>query len=514
MTPDNRIRSVLVVGGGSAGWMTAAMLGHILRENCAVTLVESEDIGTIGVGEATIPPIRTFNETLGLAEGDFVRETRASFKLGIEFVDWGAVGNRYFHPFGPHGRAFDMVAMHHYWLRARGQGDAAPLDDHAMAWQMAKAGRMAHPSADPRNVASTFDYAYHFDAGLYAAFLRRFAEARGVTRVEGKIADVALHGETGFVRHVRLEDGRELAADLFIDCSGLRALLIEGALKVGYEDWSHWLPCDRAVAMPCEHPGGAHPGGAHPAEAPAPLPYTRSTAREAGWQWRIPLQHRIGNGYVYCSAHMDDARAAELLSQRLDGEPLGEPRLVRFATGRRKRHWHKNVVAIGLSSGFLEPLESTSLHLIQANISKLMALFPTRDFAPAPTDEFNRIASAETERIRDFIILHYKLTQRRDSALWRHVADMEIPETLALKIAHFRESGRLIAREMDLFAADSWLAVHIGQGNIPQRTDPLLAYRGLDARAWLAKLRAAMAQEAARMPSHAAFIAQVCARPA
>jgi len=495
---DRRIKSVVIVGGGSAGWMTAAMLSHILKQGCAITLIESEEIGIIGVGEATIPPIRLFNDTLGIAEADFVRETKASFKLGIEFVGWGAEDSRYFHPFGPHGRNFDMVAMHHYWLRAREMGETAPLHDHAMAWQIAKAGRMARPSPDPRNVASTFDYAYHFDATLYAAYLRRFSEARGVTRVEGKICDVALNGENGHVDHVTMEDGREIGADLFIDCSGIRALLIEGALKTGYEDWSHWLPCDRAVAMPCENAGD-------------PLPYTRSTAREAGWQWRIPLQHRIGNGYVYSSQWMEDTRAADLLSQRLDGKPLGDPRLVRFATGRRKQHWNKNVVAIGLSSGFLEPLESTSLHLIQANISKLMGLFPDKNFDPATIAEFNRIATNETDRIRDFIILHYKLTQRRDSELWRYVADMQIPDTLAMKIDHFKRHGRLIAREMDLFAPDSWLAVHIGQNNIPAGLDPLLDYRGIDAREWLGKLRGAMAHEAARMPTHRQFIDHICA---
>ena len=485
-TGDRRIRSVLIVGGGSAGWMTAAMLATTLRQDCAITLIESDEIGIIGVGEATIPPIRLFNDTLGINEADFLRETKASFKLGIEFVDWGRQGNRYFHPFGPHGRNFDTVSLHHYWLRAREMGEVAPLDDHCMAWAMAKQGRMARPSPDQRSVLSTFDYAYHFDATLYAAYLRRFSEARGVTRVEGKICDVALNGETGHVDHVRMEDGREIAADLFIDCSGIRALLIEGALKTGYEDWSHWLPCDRAVAMPCENAGD-------------PLPYTRSTAREAGWQWRIPLQHRIGNGYVYSSQWMEDTRAADLLSQRLDGKALGDPRLVRFATGRRKQHWNKNVVAIGLSSGFLEPLESTSLHLIQANISKLMGLF-------------NRIATNETDRIRDFIILHYKLTQRRDSELWRYVADMPIPDTLAMKIDHFQRHGRLIAREMDLFAPDSWLAVHIGQNNIPAGLDPVLDYRGIDAREWLGKLRGAMAHEASRMPTHRQYIDQICAQ--
>ena len=498
---DTRIRKVLIVGGGSAGWMTAAMLAQILRHECQVTLVESDEIGIIGVGEATIPPIRTFNETLGITEQDFLRATQGTFKLGIEFVGWGARDGRYFHPFGPHGRNFDMVALHHYWLRARAMGDTSSFDDHAMAWALARNGRMTKPATDPRSVMSTFDYAYHFDAAGYARFLRGYAETRGVTRVEGMITGVDQNGETGFVEAVRLKDGRRIEAELFIDCSGFRGLLIDEAMHEPFEDWSHWLPCDRAVAMPCAHPAG-------PVN---PTPYTCSTAREAGWQWRIPLQHRIGNGYVYCSRFLDDDRAAELLASRLDGEALGDPRLIRFKAGRRRRHWVKNVIAVGLSSGFLEPLESTSIHLIQANISKLMAFFPDKQFDPLVIDEFNRVATGETERIRDFIILHYKLMQRDDTELWRHTAAMEVPETLALKIAHFRRHGRLISRELDLFGPDSWLAVHLGQGNVPDACDPLIDYRGIDAREWLAKLRAAMAHEAARAPDHASYIAQVTA---
>jgi tryptophan 7-halogenase len=497
-TSGNNIRNIVIVGGGSAGWMTAAALAQNLKQDCVITLIESEDIGTVGVGEATIPPIRTFNEMLGIDEREFVKQTKGSFKLGIEFVDWAKIGHRYFHPFGPHGRDFDVVPLHQYWLRARADGETASLDDHSMAWAMARDGRFNRPSADPRSVLSTFDYAYHFDAGLYARYLRQYSETRGVTRVEGKVGDVTVNGGTGFVESVTMEDGRVLAADFFIDCSGFRGLLIEGALKTGYEDWSHWLPCDRAVAMPCENVG-------------PPTPYTRSTAREAGWQWRIPLQHRTGNGYVYCSQFMDEGRAAELLASRLDGKALGDPRPLRFVTGKRKRNWNKNVVAIGLSSGFLEPLESTSLHLIQANISKLLALFPDRSFDQATIDEFNRISSNETERIRDFLILHYKLTTRDDSELWRYTAAMDIPDTLQLKIDHFRRYGRLVAREMDLFAPASWLAVHIGQFNDPIGTDPLADFRGIDGREWLGKLRTAMVAEASRLPKHEQFIAQHCA---
>jgi tryptophan 7-halogenase len=495
---DNRIRSIVIVGGGSAGWMTAAALSNSLREGCAITVIESDEIGTVGVGEATIPPIRTFNETLGIDERAFMKATQGSFKLGIEFVDWAKLGHRYFHPFGPHGRPFDIVSLHHYWLRAREMGETASLDDHSMAWNIAKAGRFALPSPDQRNVLSTFGYAYHFDAGLYARFLRAYSEECGVTRIEGKINSVAQNSESGFIDSVTTEDGRTFAADLFVDCSGFRGLLIEGALKTGYEDWTHWLPCDRAVAMPCASVAGGL------------TPYTRSTAREAGWQWRIPLQHRTGNGYVYCSQFISDEDAANTLAANLDGKPLGDPRPLRFTTGRRKTLWSKNVVAIGLSSGFLEPLESTSIHLIQAGISKLLAYFPDRDFDPLGMAEFNRVAETEVERIRDFIILHYKLTTRDDSPLWRYCAAMDVPDTLALKIENFRRYGRLVAREMDLFAPDSWLAVQIGQLNFPERTDPLADFRGIDGREWLGKLRAAMGAEAARLPTHEQFINQHC----
>ncbi|HMS20153.1 tryptophan halogenase family protein [uncultured Sphingorhabdus sp.] len=498
---DKAIREILIVGGGSAGWMTAAALSNVLTQGCTITLVESEEIGTVGVGEATIPPIRTFNQMLGIDEREFVRETQGSFKLGIEFVDWGNLGNRYFHPFGPHGKPYDILSVHQQWLRDRVAGEASDFDELSMAWQMAKAGRFNLPSPEGRNVLSTFDYAYHFDAGRYARFLRSYSEKRGVKRVEGKIADVRLNGENGFVDGVTLQDGRKLDAELFIDCSGFRGLLIEGTLQTGYEDWTHWLPCDRAVAIPCAKNG-------------LPTPYTRSTAREAGWQWRIPLQHRTGNGYVYSSKFLSDDAALETLLANLDGEPLADPNRLRFVTGMRRKFWNRNVIAIGLSSGFMEPLESTSLHLIQAGISKLLALFPDRDFDPLLIDEYNHIATTEFERIRDFLILHYKLTERDDSELWRYCAAMDIPDTLQFKIDHFRRYGRHIARDMDLFGAPSWHAVHIGQGNIPEASDPIGAYRNDEGREWLRKLRAAMAAAAVQQPTHQQFIDQHCKAPA
>ena len=490
------IRKIVILGGGSAGWMTAAALSTSLQKVCEITLIESEEIGTVGVGEATIPPIKVFNRMLGIDEATFVRETKGTFKLGIQFVDWAALGNRYFHPFGTYGRPFDLAQTHAMWLEARSRGLEAPFDDHCMAWAAAKAGRFGQPATDPRNVLSTFDYAYHFDAGLYAAFLRRRSEAAGVVRLEGKVAHVGQNSETGFVESLTLEDGRTVDGELFIDCSGFRGVLIEGALKTGYEDWTHWLPCDRALAVPCE--------------LKEMTPYTRSTADVAGWRWRIPLQHRTGNGYVYSSAHISDETAATSLLANLDGAPLGEPRPLRFVTGKRKAFWSHNVVAIGLSSGFMEPLESTSLHLIQAGISKLLAFFPDLDFDPLTIREFNRISDAEFERIRDFLILHYKLTTRTDSALWRDCAAMSLPDSLEIRIEHFRRYGRIVTADLDLFGPPSWQAVHIGQQNWPERVDPILAYRTVDADDWLSRLRAALAAGAQSMPPHKAYVEQVC----
>lgn len=501
MQNENSIRSVVIVGGGTAGWMTAAALANAIRTGCTITLIESEEIGTVGVGEATIPPIRTFNEALGIAENDFVAATQGSFKLGIQFNGWGKQDSSYFHPFGTYGRNFDFLPLHQYWLAAQARGEAPDLDELCMAWAAAKRGKFAQPSPEQRNVLSTYDYAYHFDAGLYARFLRSYAEARGVVRAEGKVADVGLNGETGHASHITMEDGRRIEGDLYVDCSGFRGLLIEGALQTGYQDWSHWLPCDSAYAVPCERAG-------------AFTPYTRSTAREAGWQWRIPLQHRTGNGHVFCSSFISDDDAAAVLMANLDGKPLADPRKLTFTTGRRNLFWNKNVVAVGLSGGFMEPLESTSIHLIQAAIAKLIAFFPDRSFDPLVIDEYNRLAVAEFERIRDFIILHYKLTSRTDSELWRYCGAMEVPDTVTWKIEHFRRNGRLVQRDADLFGPPSWLAVHIGQGNLPQGTDPLLPLRGVDHSEYLRKLEGALARTAESMPDHADYIARNCAASA
>jgi tryptophan halogenase len=492
---SRRIRKVAIVGGGSAGWMAAAALSNALRGGCRIELVESEEIGIVGVGEATIPPIKLFNQSLGIDEAEFVAKTQGSFKLGIQFVDWAEPGHSYFHPFGTFGAEFDSVPLHHYWLRERARGDRTPLDDYSMAWAAASRGRFDRPIPDRRRIQSTFDYAYHFDAGLYGRYLRAYSEARGVVRTEGRVVDVALRGDDGFIERLTLAGGQEIEADLFIDCSGFRGLLIEGALKTGYDDWTRWLPCDRALAVP------SAPGGEL-------TPYTRSTARPAGWQWRIPLQHRVGNGYVYSSAHVSDSGAADTLLANLDGEPLAEPRLLRFVTGRRKRSWNRNCVALGLAAGFMEPLESTSLHLVQTGITRLLALWPDPDFDPLGLEEYNRITAEEYERIRDFLILHYHLN-RREEPLWGDCAAMEVPESLQYRIEHFRRYGRLVSPGLELFQNASWLAVHIGQLNWPERYDPLVDERAdVDAARILASIRQVAAEAAEAMPRHEAVLAR------
>ncbi len=504
---QTRISRVGIVGGGSAGWMAAAALARNLPHGVAISLIESEEIGTVGVGEATIPPIKLFNQMLGINEAEFVRATQGSFKLGIEFVGWGRAGHRYFHPFGTFGADFDSVALHHWWTRQRLAGDPTSLDEYSMAWVAARANRFAPPAADRRLVQSTFDYAYHFDAGLYARTLRRLAEGLGVVRHEGRITGVERAGDSGDVTAITLADGRRVEADFWLDCSGFRGLLIAEALATPFVNWSHWLPCDRALAVPCGHAGGTDGTGF--------TPYTRSTAHAAGWQWRIPLQHRIGNGHVFSSAFMAEDEAARILLANLDGPALAEPRLLKFTTGRRAGAWAHNVVAIGLAAGFMEPLESTSLHLVQSGLMRLLALWPNRQIDPLVRDEYNRVTAVEWERIRDFLILHYHLNSRPEP-LWRHCATMNIPDTLAHRIAHFRHSGRLVSDGPELFLNASWLAVHVGQFNLPQDHDPLADARaaGVDAPRLLAGLRRVMGEAAAAMPSHAEFIARHCAAAA
>lgn len=493
----NPIRSVLVVGGGSAGWMAAASLANALRDGVTVELIESEEIGTVGVGEATIPALKNFNRRLGLKEPEFVRATGGSFKLGIEFVNWGRQGHRYFHPFGPVGKDFDLMPIEQYWFKLLLEGTAPPLDDLSMAWAAASRGRFGIRRGGDQTRPG-FDYAFHFDAGLYAAHLRRYSEAHGVVRHEGKIVDVKQDAKTGRVKSVKLADGRELKADLFIDCSGFRALLIEGAMKSKLEDWSHWLPCDRALAVPTER------------SAEGITPFTRSTAHEAGWQWRIPLQHRTGNGHVFVSALMDEERAAEILLDHVDTVPLGTPRLLKFKAGLRAP-WVGNVVAVGLAAGFLEPLESTSIHLVQSSMTRLLLHFPTRDFDPRITEEFNRLTRYEWEAIRDFLVLHYCATERTDSELWRHCASMDLPPSLQNKIDHFRETGRMLVEQAELFQKSSWLAVFIGQLIKPEAYNPICDARpGANARVRIEAMTKAIAAAAEALPLHERFIERNC----
>lgn len=496
------LKRIVVVGGGSAGWMTAAALSDALGQSCDITLIESEAIGTVGVGEATIPPIRTFNKRIGIDEATFVRETAGSYKLGIQFVDWARLGHSYFHPFGQYGAEFDKVPFYHYWMRESLAGRIeGPIDDFSMCWAMAKAGKFAHPQPDRRKIQSTFDYAYHFDAGLYAAFLRKVSEARGVTRIEGKVVDVALRGEDGFIDSVMLDNGEQVGGELFVDCSGFRGLLIEGALEAGYENWQHWLPCDRAIAVPC-------------AKREAITPYTRSTAKAAGWQWRIPLQHRTGNGYVHCSEFISEDAARDELMGSLDGEAQADPRTLRFVTGRRRKFWDKNCVAIGLSAGFMEPLESTSLHLIQYGILRLIALLPDSAMSPLLAREYNAQTTNEYERIRDFLILHYKATTRDDAELWRYCSAMEIPDSLQYKMDHFREYGVLVSDERELFANPSWIAVYLGQDIVPKRAPAITAMRNhVPVAERMGMVARAMDEAIAEMPEHAQFLAEFCPSP-
>ena len=469
VTHPDPIQHIIIVGGGTAGWMAAAAFARNLGHHIKITLVESEDIGTVGVGEATIPPIKLFNALLGLDEAEFLRETRGTYKLGIEFKGWLDEGQRYFHPFGVYGLKTDLGHFLQFWLRMKAAGEISSIEDYSLCTVAAKAGRMGRQSNDDRDVMANFGSAYHFDAGLYARHLRAYAEKRGVTRIEGRIAEVNQHAETGFVTGVTLADGRSVGGDLFIDCSGFRGLLIEQALSTGYDDWSHWLPMDRAVAMPCAH-------GTHDSQGqPIIRPYTTSTARDAGWQWHIPLQHRVGNGYVYCSRFIGDDGAEAVLRSSLEGEALASANRLKFVTGRRKKFWNRNVVALGLASGFIEPLESTSIHLVQSGINKLLQHFPDRSFAPANIDAYNRRQHLDYERIRDFIILHYH-ANRRAGALWDYVRTMDIPDTLAHKLAVFRERGTFANAAEEMFTQTSWMAVMMGQGVMPEGYDPLTAY--------------------------------------
>lgn len=502
LRPDAPIRRITIVGGGTAGWMSAALLSRLLVTGYEIALVESDEIGTIGVGEATIPAIRTYCDLAGVDQIEMIRATQATFKLGIEFVNWREPGSSYIHGFGKIGQDLWWLRTHQLWLKARTSGRAGDFDRYALNCVAARKNRFAFP--DPRAAGSPMadiDYAYHFDASLFAAYLRRLSEGRGVVRTEGRIVEVRRDGERGHVRSVVLADGREVEGDLFVDCSGMRALLIGQTLGVGYEDWSEWLLCDRALAVPC-------------VSAAELTPFTRSTARDAGWQWRIPLQHRIGNGHVYSSRFVDDQTAADTLMGNLDGAPLADPRPVRFQPGKRLKAWEKNVVAIGLSSGFLEPLESTSIHLIQTGILRLVALLPHSGFSDADRDQYNRLGDFEFRDVRDFIIAHYKVTEREDTPFWRYCKAMSVPDSLAERLELFRASGRFFVHgKAELFREESWVQVLIGQG-LPMRYDPAVdMIPEADLLAFLKDVEEVIADTAEAMPGHADFVARHCRAP-
>ncbi len=486
--------TVVIIGGGTAGWMSAALLAQFRQNGYRIIVIESEQIGVVGVGEATIPQINLYNSAIGLDEDEFLRETQGTIKLGIEFVDWSALGSRYMHAFGAIGRDIGIVPFQHYWHRAKSLGSAKSLAHYSLNEMAARGGKMQRGKPRTSDKLPDMPYAFHFDALLYAQYLRRLSEKRGVTRIEGKVVDVLLHGESGNVASVILADGQAICGDLFIDCSGFGGLLIEGALKTGYEDWSHWLPCNSALAVPCEH-GGAQ------------TPYTRATAREAGWQWRIPLQHRIGNGYVYASDYISDDEAAATLLANLDGKPLADPRQLRFTTGKRRKMWNRNVIALGLASGFMEPLESTSIHLIQSGLSRLLKILPRKQMNPANTAEFNRQSDFEFERIRDFLILHYKATNRDDSPFWRDRMTMEIPDTLAHKIDLFRSAGHIFREQEELFTEVGWLQILVGQGITPADRHPLAdSVEAEDLASFMETLELLIAREVRQMPTYADFL--------
>jgi len=497
-----QLRRILIAGGGSAGWMTAALLGKLFHGLYEITLIESDEIGTVGVGEATIPAIKKYNELLGLDEDEFLQRTQGTFKLGIQFNDWWRLGQSYIHGFGVIGQDLGWLRCHQYWLKMQREGRAADFANFSINTAAALENKFMRAKPDMgESPIGHIAHAFHFDAGLYARFLSAFAQERGVRRREGKIANVTLRSEDGFVESVTMDDGETIEADFFVDCSGFRGLIIEQAMQTGYEDWTHWLPCDRAIAVPCERSADF-------------TPYTRSTARTAGWQWRIPLQHRTGNGHVYSSRYIDDDAAERVLLDNLDGAPRANPLRLRFTTGKRRKTWNKNCVAVGLASGFMEPLESTSLHLIQSAVIRMVRLLPDAGFDQAGIDEFNRQTDFEYERIRDFIILHYKATERDDTPFWDYCRTMEVPATLQRKIDLFAANGRIFREDEELFAEESWIQVFLGQGIVPRGYDPLVDIKS-DAQVaqYLGNIEAVIAKCVKVMPAHADFVAKTCPAP-
>lgn len=489
---ETPIKRVVVAGGGTAGWLTAALLKKMLASSIEITLVESESIGTVGVGEATIPPIRLVNQVLGIDEAQFIRDTKATVKLAIRFENWKTKGDSYYHTFGAPGKSMAFCHFHHFWLKGKSLGHDASLWDYDLNYLAAKAGKFAQINA--KDPVLELPFAYHFDATLYAKFLRRLSEEMGVTRVEGTIERVERFHDSGYIKSLNLNDNRKLEADLFIDCTGFKGLLIEEALGTGYDDWSHLLPCDSAIAVPSER---------HQKTSS----FTRSIAHDAGWQWRIPLQHRNGNGHVFSSRYISNEQAHDTLMNNLDTKVIGDPKLIRFTTGRRRKQWNKNVVAVGLSSGFLEPLESTSIHLIQSAIVRLIQLFPHNGFAQHLEQEYNKQSELEFEQIRDFLVLHYAVNERTDSPFFNDMRNLTLPDSLQHKIALFKETGSLVREQNDLFLESSWLQVMVGQGIIPRD------YHGLvnsmpdeKLQSMLTNLLAIKQEPIAQLPSHDQYI--------
>ncbi|WP_308365537.1 MULTISPECIES: tryptophan 7-halogenase [unclassified Microbulbifer] len=495
------IKDIIIVGGGTAGWMTAAALSKVLGDKrYRFRLIESEQIGTVGVGEATIPMIALYNNVLGIDENEFVRETNATFKLGIEFRDWRKVGHSYFHPFGLYGVDMDGISFSHFWMRWQREGGALDFSHFNVETEAARSNRFMRTmhEAGPKLMPDV-NYAYQFDAGKYAEYLKKRSIKQGVERIEGKIVHVQQDPDTGNIASVQLESGESVSGDLFIDCSGFRGLLIEGVYQAGYDDWSHWLPVNKAVAAPCEKVG-------------EPTPYTRSTALAAGWQWRIPLQHRTGNGYVYCDQYISDDEATQVLLDNLDGKLTADPRVLKFVTGKRKKCWVKNCLAIGLSGGFLEPLESTSIHLVQVAISKLLAMFPGTHICDVVVRRFNSEMADEYESIKDFLIAHYYVTEREDSEFWRYVRSMEIPAALSERLHLFRSRGEVFVRQTELFKENSWFSVLVGQGMVPQSYHPVAdAITSDELNLRMVKVRDGIRKRLEMMPSHGEYIARHCA---
>ena len=499
------IEHIIIVGGGTAGWMAAAALSRIRAGRpVAITLIESEEIGTVGVGEATIPPFLDFNRLLEIDERDMLSMVQGSFKLGIQFVNWGKIGDSYIHPFGNYGYQVDGISFHHVWHKYQQAGDKRPIQVFNVETMAAHFGRFARTEDYQRDDLPPVNYAYHIDAGRYARYLRNYAETRGVVRREGKISDVTLDNESGSVSSVTIENGDVLKGDLFIDCSGFRGLLIEQALKTGYDDWSNYLPCNRAVALPCLREDGS-----------GPLPYTRATAHSAGWQWQVPLQHRNGNGHVYCNEYMSDDEAHSILVNNIAGKPGAEPNFLRFVTGRRKKFWNKNVVALGLASGFMEPLESTSLHLVNTGINKLIALLSLDGVTQAQEDAFNRLTGKEYARIRDFLILHYNSTTRDDSPFWNYCRNMPVPDSLTEKVELFRQNGQIFREDDELFTETSWAAVMMGQGiKMGGHNAMADAVREPNTRREIDEMEKSIQFVVQHMPSHGEYLNRYCPAPA